>query len=195
MRAAAFFLTAFARPSTVGAILPSSRHLAHAMASAADGAERLIELGAGTGAITEALCRHHPDIPTTAVEMEPLLAQHLRRRFPGVEIRAKAAHEVLHEMHDGAAATVLVSSLPFRSLPRRWRVSSSSAIEHFLLAHPERRLIQYTYQPRAPFDLLHGNALSWRKVVLVWRNAPPAWVWELRSTSAQAADTVLPKAD
>ncbi len=179
MRAAAFFLTAFARPSTVGAILPSSRHLARAMAQAAAGAERLIELGAGTGAITEALCRQHPDIPTTAVELEPKLAHHLSRRFPGIEVRTAAAHDVLKAMAGGTASTVLVSSLPFRSLPRVWRNTSSLAIEDFLLHDPLRRLIQFTYQPRAPFDLVHSHALRWRRVNVVWRNAPPAWVWEL----------------
>ena len=81
LRAAAFMLVAAARPSTVGAILPSSRHLADAMARAARGAEHLVELGAGTGAITEALCEQHPDVPTQAVEMDPLLAQHLREHL------------------------------------------------------------------------------------------------------------------
>ncbi|WP_418317810.1 hypothetical protein [Piscinibacter sakaiensis] len=179
VRAAAFVLAAFARPTTVGALLPSSRHLALAMAEAAAGAERLIELGAGTGAITEALCREHPGIPTTAVELEPRLAQHLSRRFPGIEVRAAAADEVLRAMSSGHGSTVLVSSLPFRSLPPFWRQRSRQAIEDFLLAQPMRRLIQFTYQPRVPFDLQHVHALRWRRVGVIWRNAPPAWVWEL----------------
>lgn len=183
-------MVAFARPSTVGAILPSSRHLAAAMARAAGGAQRLIELGAGTGAITEALCRQHPAVPTLAVEMEPRLAHHLSQRFPGVEVRASAAHEVLQDAHEGPDATVLVSSLPFRSLPRHWRLRSSLAIEQFLLAHPARRLVQYTYQPRAPFDLHHAHLLRWHKVSLVWRNAPPAWVWELKAVDGGRAASV-----
>lgn len=173
-------MIAFARPSTVGAILPSSRHLAEAMATAAAGAEQLIELGAGTGAITEALRRIHPETPTLVVEMEAKLAQHLRQRFPGVKVHAVPAHEALEAANDQARpATVLVSSLPFRSLPEHWRLRSSLAIEHFLLAHPDRRLVQYTYQPRAPFDLHHGTQLRWRQLRVVWRNAPPAWIWEL----------------
>lgn len=185
MRAAAFVMIAFARPSTVGAILPSSRHLADAMAEAAHGAQQLIELGAGTGAITEALCRHHPTVPTLAVEMEPALAQHLRGRFPTVQVQDRPAHEVLKATEPTAPTnTVLVSSLPFRSLPAHWRGRSSLAIEQFLLSHPSRRLVQYTYQPRAPFDLTHAQALRWRRVRTVWRNAPPAWVWELAAAPA-----------
>ena len=37
------------------------------MAQGADGARRIIELGAGTGAITEVLCERHPRTPTTVV--------------------------------------------------------------------------------------------------------------------------------
>jgi phosphatidylethanolamine/phosphatidyl-N-methylethanolamine N-methyltransferase len=181
LRAAAFMLVAAARPSTVGAILPSSRHLADAMARAACGAQRLVELGAGTGAITEALCEQHPNVPTLAVELDPLLAQHLRERFPQIDVRAAAAHEVLRALPTRQGPTALVSSLPFRSLPLRLRLRSSLAIERFLIDQPSHRLIQYTYQPRVPFDLRLPGALRWRRLDVVWRNVPPAWVWELRA--------------
>ncbi len=172
-------MVAVARPSMVGAILPSSRFLARAMAEAADGAEFLVELGAGTGAITEALQERHPRTPTVAVEMEAVLAKHLHRRFPAVDVRAAPAHRVLAELHEGTERTTIVSSLPFRSLPARWRETTSHAIEHFLLAHPERRMVQYTYQPLVPFKLRAKQALQWRRVELIWRNMPPAWVWTL----------------
>lgn len=177
-------LVAFSRPSTVGAILPSSRHLADAMARAAGGAQHLIELGAGTGAITEALCRMHPSTPTLAVEMDPALAEHLRERFPHIEVRAATAHEVLRTLPVSSGPTALVSSLPFRSLPPRLRLRSSVAIERFLIEHPAHRLVQYTYVPLVPFDLRLGAAtLRWRRLEAVWRNVPPAWVWELSSAA------------
>jgi phosphatidylethanolamine/phosphatidyl-N-methylethanolamine N-methyltransferase len=177
-RSTAFISAAVAQPGTVGAIWPSSRHLADAMARAAAGAHRLIELGAGTGAITAALCEQHPDVPTLAVEMQSELADHLRARFPRIEVRAAAAHVVLRDQRR-PCPTALVSSLPFRSLPMRLRLRSSLAIERFLLAHPARRLVQYTYLPRVPFDLRLGSSLRWRRLEAVWRNLPPAWVWEL----------------
>lgn len=184
-RITAFMITAFNRPSTVGAVLPSSRRLAVAMARAAGGSERLIELGAGTGAITAALCRHCPGVPILAVELEPELARHLRKRFPTITVRAAPAHEVLCEAQAGSASTVLVSSLPFRSLPPRLRLRSSLAIEKFLLEQPLRRLVQYTYLPWEPFPLRFGDQLRWRKIESVWRNAPPAWVWELSPQPAE----------
>lgn len=187
LRATAFMLVAAARPSTVGAILPSSRHLADAMARAAQGVERLVELGAGTGAITEALCDHHPQLPLLAVELDALLAEQLRERFAHIEVRVAPAHRVLRELPVHAPPTALVSSLPFRSLPLRLRLRSSLAIERCLIANPSHRLIQYTYQPRVPFDLRMGHGLQWRRLDVVWRNVPPAWVWELRANTTHHA--------
>ncbi len=185
-------MVAFARPAMVGAILPSSRFLAGLMARAADGAELLIELGAGTGAITEGLRERHPMVPTVVVELQPELAQHLRERFAGIEVRAEPAHVVLDDHLHGPPGAVVVSSLPFRSLPSPWRERTSLAIEHFLMAQPGRRLVQYTYQPRVPFELTHASALQWRRVGVVWRNAPPAWVWELRGRDLGLTDGAGP---
>jgi phosphatidylethanolamine/phosphatidyl-N-methylethanolamine N-methyltransferase len=186
MRATAFMMLAFAKPSMVGALLPSSRGLARAMAREADGAELVIELGAGTGAITEALRQREPQRPMVAVELQPELAEHLATRFPDVDVRAEPAHKVLRGLQAAKPRVVVVSSLPFRSLPRRWRDSSSLAIEHYLLADARRHLVQYTYQPRAPFDLQHSDRLGWHKRRIVWRNAPPAWVWVLQNHPAAA---------
>lgn len=184
-RTTAFMLAALGRPRRVGAILPSSLPLADAMARAAAGAQGLIELGAGTGAITAALCRLHPDVPTLAVEIDPALARHLQRRFPRVEVRSDSAHHVLSELPELPQATVLVSSLPFRSLPPRLRLRSSLAVEKFLMSRPACRLVQYTYLPLQPFPLRHDEALCWRRIEPVWRNAPPAWVWELQARAGR----------
>jgi phospholipid N-methyltransferase len=191
----AFVISAFRRHSTVGAILPSSSRLSDAMARAAVGAQHLIELGAGTGAITAALCRCHPGVPILVVEMEGKLAQYLRERFPMIEVRAAAAHEVLCEPQRGSMAAVLVSSLPFRSLPPLLRIRSSMAIERFLVERPASRLVQYTYLPWEPFHLRFGESLRWRQLESVWRNVPPAWVWELSSIIAESGCGQRPLAE
>ena len=181
--AAAFLALALVRRGTVGAVLPSSQRLAEAMARAADGCSALLELGAGTGAITAALRRRHPQVPLLAVEMEPALARHLRQRFPEVEVREAPAHQVLAQAADGPPGLVLVSSLPFRSLPPELRLRSSLAIEALLHARPGCRLVQYSYLPREPFAL-QSPGLRWRRLCAVWGNAPPAWVWELSAGAA-----------
>lgn len=185
MSLAAFMAVALTRPSLVGAVAPSSRHLARAMAAHMGPADALIELGAGTGAVTEALHAAAPGVPLLAVELQQDLAASLQRRLPAVEVACAPAHEVLAERHATTpAATVLVSSLPFRSLPEALRRCTQAALIDFVADHPARRLVQYTYQPRAPFDLPPGSALRWTLREVVWRNLPPAGVWVLQAAHA-----------
>jgi phosphatidylethanolamine/phosphatidyl-N-methylethanolamine N-methyltransferase len=172
-------MLAFARPTMVGALLPSSRALAQAMAQAADGARLVVELGAGTGAITAGLVERHPDVPTVAVELQEEMAQMLAERFAHVDVRAASAHRVLRDLPPTCEDVAVVSSLPFRSLPRRWSEPTSRAIEQFLQGGARRWLVQYTYQPAVPFDLSGSDRLRWQRSRFVWRNAPPAWVWTL----------------
>lgn len=177
-----FLFAACSQPALIGALLPSSRWLAGAMVEAAREAGLLIDLGAGTGAITEALLQRHPQARVMAVEMQARLADLLQERFPQVEVRRGSAHHVLASLHDAPADTVLVSSLPFRSLPARWREPTIAAVEDFLRADRRRRLVQYTYQPRPPFDLRgRDSGLRWRHERTVWRNAPPAGIWTLQA--------------
>ena len=84
------------------------------------------------------------------------------------------------------------SSLPFRSLPLRLRLRSSLAIERFLLGRPQHRLVQYTYLPQVPFDLRNAG-LRWRRIEWIWRNVPPACVWELRADGDAGSAPVSPE--
>jgi phosphatidylethanolamine/phosphatidyl-N-methylethanolamine N-methyltransferase len=181
MSNADFMMVAFANPALVGAICPSSRWLAGAMADAAHGAQLLVELGAGTGAITEALVAQYPAVPLVAVELQPGLADLLQLRFPNVDVRCASAHQVLASLSEQASPqTVLVSSLPFQSLPAPWRDRTAAAIASFLRIDARRRLVQYTYRLKAPFEVPADSDLRWTRVGRVWRNAPPANLWSLQ---------------
>ena len=174
---AAFLHQWLKSPTLFGAIAPSSRHLAKVMARHAGNADTLIELGAGTGIITAELVHQHPKIPLVVFEQNPVLANRLHGRFPQATIVAACFHtrtDVLSELPDRA---IFVSSLPFRSLPSKIAVPTIKTLHRLLLDAPQRRLIQFTYQPRAPFKAPAG--LVWRRYATVWRNAPPAGVWEL----------------
>lgn len=180
MSSTLFLRHALRRPATSGAFLPSSRHLARAMTAQAEHADLLVELGAGTGAVTRALRESHPHVPLVVVEAEPRLAEHLRRNFPEADVRAQWAHDVLDGLVDAPSQTVIVSSLPFRSLPKTVRNRTVKAVCDFLTSDPLRRLVQFTYQPRPPFELPPHFDLRWHRASMVWRNAPPAGVWVLQ---------------
>lgn len=166
-------------PGSTGAVLPSSRTLANAMAKAAAGADAVIELGAGTGPVTEALLRHLPGVPLIAVELQAPLARRLQARFPAVDVRQAAAKQVVDGLIGRPGRLVLVSSLPFRSLPKEVGAETVDSICRFLAHCPERKLVQFTYQPRAPFAAPRG--LRWHRRAVVWRNTPPAGIWELQA--------------
>jgi phospholipid N-methyltransferase len=153
----------------------------------------MIELGAGTGAITAALRERYPLLPVLAVELEPALADALQGRWEGVEVRCGAAHQILrYEARRLPHETVVVSSLPFRSLPTPLRAVTIDTLCGFVSAHPARRLVQYTYQPRAPFELPAASRLRWQRRQRVWRNLPPADVWVLRHDGPSADEQAGP---
>lgn len=183
MNTSAFIALALTRPQLVGALAPSSRRLARTMAEQVGEPQALIELGAGTGAVTAALRAAAPDLPLLAVEMQPDLAAGLQKRFPDIDVACAAAHEVLEDQAASPEATVLVSSLPFRSLPEPLRGTTLRALLDFIEAHPARRLVQYTYQPRRPFALPAASPLRWSLRDVVWGNLPPAGVWVLESAA------------
>lgn len=166
-------------PASTGALLPSSRALANAMASAASGADLLVELGAGTGAVTDALLKRLPGVPLIAVELQPSFTRTLRARYPAVDVRQASAKQVVDSLDGCAGKVVLVSSLPFRSLPKKVAAETVDSLCSFLADRPERKLVQFTYQPRAPFAA--PADLHWQRTAVVWRNTPPAGIWELRA--------------
>lgn len=175
------FLAMLRNPAATGALLPSSKTLANAMASAATGADLIVELGAGTGPVTDALLRRLPGVPMIAVEMQASLACRLQRSYPLMDIRLTSAKQVVDSLMDRPGKIVLVSSLPFRSLPRQVATETADSLCQFLAHNTERKLVQFSYHPRAPFPT--PGHLPWKRTSVVWRNTPPAGIWELRMES------------
>jgi phosphatidylethanolamine/phosphatidyl-N-methylethanolamine N-methyltransferase len=171
----------FRAPRQVGSIMPSSPRLAHRMAQQAvdflprGGEGCVIEIGAGTGAITTALANLLPHARLTLVEADPACCQHLRRQFPQAEIVEGLVEDSLPRLLAPCPRLVLVSSVPLFSLKGTQRDSVLGAFETLLERAPAARIMQYTYVPWLP-----GPRARWlcgQAVQPVWRNVPPAWVW------------------
>src|SRR5436190_22790674 len=84
------FLREFlANPGTVGAVVPSSRHLAQRMIEGVrfDRAKVVVEYGPGTGSFTGHIARRlAPGTTFFAVELSPRMAREWRKRYPGLRI-------------------------------------------------------------------------------------------------------------
>ncbi|MBC8167298.1 MAG: methyltransferase domain-containing protein, partial [Bryobacteraceae bacterium] len=107
-------------PFIVGAVAPSSRHLARAMADALDLAEArtVVELGPGTGALTEAvLSRLGPRTRYLAVERNPAFVGAWRERFPGRTIVEGSAADLgaICASYSFESVDCIVSGLPWPS--------------------------------------------------------------------------------
>lgn len=174
-------------PHRIGALAPSSQHLARAMARQVEraGEGPVIELGGGTGSITRALLASGlPRWRLVVVERDPTLAALLRLRFPGVKIlRGDAAQLVslLRPLGIVRAAAV-VSSLPLLSMAKR--LKRDIIAESFALLGAEGIFIQFTYGVTSPLGPEFG--LVGEVARRVWLNFPPAAVWRFRLPAAVA---------
>lgn len=179
------FLAAWADdPRQVGAIAPSSPRLAEAMASFVerDDSRLVVELGAGTGPVTEALLARGIDSDRlVAIEQSTRLVQRLHGRFPRLRIVQGDAGEMSRYLgdHVGRVGHV-VSSLPLRSLPVPVVQGIVGEIDRVLA--PDGVVVQFTYDPRTGrrFDeILERFDRRW-----VWNNLPPARVEAFRRRTA-----------
>ena len=75
--------------TSIASVAPSSRHMVRSILSGIDfeAAKCIVELGAGTGPITDELIRRvRPQTKLIIVELDPDFCTRLRARFPGADI-------------------------------------------------------------------------------------------------------------
>lgn len=169
-----------ATPRAIGSLLPSSgwlaRHIARQVPTGDNG--YVIELGAGTGAITRALQSELSDPNRLiCVERSATLVGLLRRRFPQRCIIEGDAAELdmllRRRLGNDMPISHIVSSLPLRSLEPPLVAAISAQVQNLL---PDSgRYIQFTYHMGNPGD---DAPSGFRRVGTsrVWGNLPPARV-------------------
>jgi phosphatidylethanolamine/phosphatidyl-N-methylethanolamine N-methyltransferase len=173
-------------PMRIGAIAPSGRALADAMARLVplDDDSPVVELGGGTGVITAALLRAGvAPGRLVVIERDGLLHRHLSERFPHVRVvLGDAAHlaETLRPLGISGVGAV-VSGLPLLSMPRP--IQDQIVRSAFALLTPGGPFIQFTYGPFSPVgrQRLGVTGSVARRIAA---NFPPASVWVYRSEGA-----------
>lgn len=185
-----FFRLWLKDPFKIGAIAPSSRDLARAMANLVPESPHypIVELGGGTGVVTQALLdRGVAPENLIVLEREAALHELLQRRFPNLRIvRGDAAHlgALLHP-HGISKVSAIVSGLPL--LTFRKSVQQEIIAAAFAMLERGAPFIQFTYGPFSPLPRKEfGLVGRVRKRVL--NNLPPASIWVYqRATEARAA--------
>ncbi|HWD26374.1 MAG TPA: methyltransferase domain-containing protein [Rhizomicrobium sp.] len=172
---ARFFRGFLAHPLAVGAVAPSSPDLAAAIAEEMPPRGRVLELGAGTGAVTEALLAR--GLTTTAIEYDPGFAAHLRTRYPSSEVLQGDAFTFDRLIAHGARFDGIVSGLPVvgRSTAQR------ASLLRLALSHlePGAPFVQFSYAPWPPYPRLAHVSVS--HAPTFWRNIPPMHIWVHRA--------------
>lgn len=175
------FLRAFVtHPRQVGALLPTSRRAVETMLDMAevDRADLVLELGAGTGSHTRVILdRLAPGARLVSFEIDPAMAQAVREALPDPRLEVVAGSaEDMADVLDGARPQVVVSALPFTSLPAGvgQRILERAAA---VLA-PGGALLVLQYSPLIT-SKLRGLFGSVRRRVCA-RNVPPAFLYACR---------------
>lgn len=184
MNTASLFLRRWRHaPGQMASITPSSAILARSMARLVpQGPGWVVEVGAGTGAITEGLIRAGHGQRLRVVEYDPELAAAFSRQYPEVPIFVGDAALMPLEPQDGKDVDVIVSSLGFRNMDT---AQQQRIVQRFQLLMARSRtpgFLQYSYGLRPPIDAGVARATGCHPHLLdqVFRNLPPARVWLYR---------------
>jgi phospholipid N-methyltransferase len=121
-----FFTKFLKRGKVIASFAPSSRFMVRALLRDIDFSrcQCIVELGAGTGPITKELIRRAPPhCRLLIVEIDPDLAAHLRRRFPGVDVVEADAADLDKLLDERGIEKVdhILSGLPLPSIPETIR--------------------------------------------------------------------------
>ena len=160
-------------PLRTGAVMPSSKALARAMARSID--------PSGTGPVTAALVERGVDpARLVLVEFNPDFCRLLRTRYPTATVIQGDAYR-LRRLLDGYLkdpASAIVSSLPLLTKPLRTRLRLLADV--IALIQPGAPFVQFTYGVVPPIPkTLSGIKAEASNVV--WLNLPPARVWVYRA--------------
>lgn len=170
------------KPLTTGAVMPSSKVLARTMAAYVDPNSNgpVVELGPGTGAVTQALVERGVDpARLVLVEFNPTFCRMLRARYPAATVVQGDAYRLRHLLETTLRepADAIVSGLPLVTKPMRTRVRLIS--EAMTVLRPGAPFVQFTYAmvPPIPKGL---SGIRAEASPLIWLNLPPARVWIYR---------------
>jgi phosphatidylethanolamine/phosphatidyl-N-methylethanolamine N-methyltransferase len=177
-----FFRNWMEKPLSMGAVTPSGKALARTMAEYVDPNSDgpIIELGPGTGPVTEALVARGVDpARLVLVEFDPTFCRLLRKRYPQATVVQGDAYRLrtlLTSILRQPAAAV-VSGLPLFTKPLKMRLRLLQ--EAFGLMGAGAPFVQFTYAAVSPIPRRLDRVRS-QASERIWTNIPPARVWVYR---------------
>ena len=174
-----FWKSWFKDPKLIGAVAPSGRALAKLMSTGLAPGARVIELGAGTGTVTDALLATgvRPE-DLYLLERNEAFFEILSRRFPRSPLVAADALELGERFADQLGTfDFVVSGLPLLLFEPEQKAQLFEQI--FAVLKPNGAYQQFTYGLRIPIDRENRERLKLKRKLLGWAalNIPPAFVY------------------
>jgi phosphatidylethanolamine/phosphatidyl-N-methylethanolamine N-methyltransferase len=181
---ARFLKALIVEPRLTGAVAPSGRALARAMAAAAGPPPHglIVELGPGTGPVTRSLIETGVARERLAlVEYDPGFCRLLRERFAPAMIIQGDAYDLPRTLAELAGQPIgaVVSSLPLLNQPPERRATLIG--DAFALMGPSGLFVQFTYGLQSPIppEVCANRYVAVRSRPILL-NLPPARVWTYR---------------
>ena len=186
----AFVAAVQRNPAKVGAVAPTAATQAaqHPPLVPRSGAPVVVELGAGTGAVTGVIDDHlPPGARHFAVELDPEMAAFLARMHPGLQVIEGDAVKLgaLLAEHGVEHADAVVSGLPWSLFDDDTQKAILSQISDVVGADGAFTTFAYRHGLLLPAARRFRRTLqeTFEEVVVsatVWRNVPPAFVYVCR---------------
>src|SRR5262245_1727610 len=171
------------KPLAIGAVAPSGKVLARTMAQYVDPDSEgpIVELGPGTGPVTQALVAKGVDPSRLVlVEFNAPFCRLLRARYPQATVVQGDAYS-LRRLLDNflyQPAAAIVSGLPLMTKPARTRLRL--IVDALSLLAPGAPFVQFTYAVVSPLPKRLAGVRS-EASERIWLNMPPARVWVYRT--------------
>lgn len=174
-----YFRRFLANPGRLASLMPSSEALSRLIVDNVRRSddEFVVELGAGTGAITGALLRAGiPPDKVIAVESDGHMARYLRRSFPEITVVEGDALDMQAHLPREVAGKVgtVICGIPASLLSGDEQRALAETM--FSLMPPGRRFLAYSFKIGSPFRQ-KKTGLVGRRLAFTLRNSPPASVW------------------
>lgn len=173
-------------PTSVCALAPSSRMLARAMARGLeiDTDESVMELGPGTGALTDQIRHILPDDGGyIGIELEPRFVRLLRERFPNLRFEQNTVTRAfqVHANSGTPPVKAVISGLSISTMPAPVIDEIIGNLDRLLSPGSVFRMFQYVHAYYLPSAVRFRRRMAplfsnYRCDAFVVRNFPPAFV-------------------
>ena len=181
-----FYLGWLRNPRGVGAVLPSGPAVGKLLVTGVRAGARVIELGGGTGTVTQAILDAgvSPD-DLLVLEKDAGFVKFLRRRFPGIKvIQADALELDKYADELSGPPDFVISGLPLLLFSNEEKKRLIDNV--FAVLPPRGRFHQFSYAARCtvPAEQLRAIGARASLIGVAAFNVPPCFVFRLRKSAA-----------